>query len=78
VGCFACRLLRTWHRQADICLRLALIASDEEAAGRLLAIHQHYKAKADAMEAEGEAPRVEMTNPNASPGSGKHHPGADS
>jgi hypothetical protein len=45
------------RRQADICLRLALIASDEEASGRLLAIYHDYKAKADAMDAEAEVPR---------------------
>jgi hypothetical protein len=38
-----------------LCLRLALIASDEEASGRLLAIHHDYKAKADAVDAETEA-----------------------
>jgi len=38
---------------ADICLRLAAIASDEAASSRLLAIHQDYTAKADAMEAGG-------------------------
>ena len=43
------------RRQADICLRLALIASDEEASGPLLAIHHDYKAKADAVDAETEA-----------------------
>ena len=45
------------RRQADICLRLALIASDEEASGRLLAIHHDYKAKADAVDAETEGRR---------------------
>jgi hypothetical protein len=45
------------RRQADICLRLALIASDEEASGRLLAIHHDYKAKADAMGRRGRGAR---------------------
>ena len=49
------------RRQADICLRLALIASDEEASGRLLAIYHDYKAKADAMDAEGEVPDRRVT-----------------
>ena len=55
------------RRQADICLRLALIASDEEASGRLLAIYHDYKAKADAMDAEGEVPEDAMAHPDASP-----------
>ena len=54
------------RRQADICLRLAAIASDEAASSRLLAIHQDYTAKADAMEAGGEAPQDAMTPPGAS------------
>ena len=37
--------------QADICLRLSLIASDEEVASRLLAMSRGYTAKADALEA---------------------------
>ena len=53
------------RRQADICLRLAAIASDEAASSRLLAIHQDYTAKADAMEAGGEAPQDAMTPPDA-------------
>jgi hypothetical protein len=63
------------RRQADICLRLALIASDEEASGRLLAIHNDYKAKADAMDAEAEAPADAMAHPHASCGDEKHGPG---
>ena len=51
------------RRQADICLRLALIASDEEASGRLLAIHHDYKGKADAMDAETEVPEDAMAHP---------------
>ena len=38
--------------QADICLRLSLIASDEEVASRLLAMSRGYTAKADALEAQ--------------------------
>jgi hypothetical protein len=47
------------RRQADICLRLAAIASDEAASSRLLAIHQDYTAKADAMEAGGRRRRMQ-------------------
>jgi hypothetical protein len=63
------------RRQADICLRLALIASDEEASGRLLAIHHNYKAKADAMDAEAEAPANAMAHAHASRGDEKHGSG---
>jgi hypothetical protein len=61
------------RRQADICLRLALIASDEEASGRLLAIYHDYKAKADAMDAE--VPEDAMAHPDASPGAEKYGAG---
>ena len=63
------------RRQADIGLRLAAIASDEAASSRLLAIHQDYTAKADALEAEGESA---MTQPDASSGAEKHGSGAGS
>jgi hypothetical protein len=63
------------RRQADICLRLAAIASDEAASSRLLAIHQDYTAKADALEAGGESA---ATQPDASPGAEKHGSGAGS
>lgn len=64
------------RRQADICLRLAAIASDEAVSSRLLAIHQDYTAKADALEAEGEAPA--MAQPGASAGTEKQGSGAGS
>jgi hypothetical protein len=57
------------RRQADICLRLAAIASDEATSSRLLAIHRDYTAKADALEAEGDS---SVTQPDASPGAEKH------
>jgi hypothetical protein len=41
----------------------------------LLAIHQDYTAKADALEAEGESA---MTQPDASSGAEKHGSGAGS
>jgi hypothetical protein len=52
-------------RQADICLRLSVIASDDEVCGRLIAMAQEYKAKAAALRAEPHAPA-----------SGRRHPGA--
>jgi len=61
---------------ADICLRLAAIASDEAASSHLLAIHQD--SKADAMEAGGEAPQDAMTPPGAAQNAGKHGSGAGS
>jgi len=39
-----------FSRQADICLRLSAIASDEELASRLIAMTQGYRAKAAASE----------------------------
>jgi hypothetical protein len=64
------------RRQADICLRLAAIAADEAASSRLLAIHQDYTAKADAMEAGGA--QDAMTPPGAAQNAGKHGSGAGS
>ena len=52
-----------------------MIASDEEASGRLLAIHHDYKAKADAMDAEAEAPANAMAHAHASRGDEKHGSG---
>jgi hypothetical protein len=37
-------------RQADICLRLSVIASDDEVASQLIAMAQAYRAKAAALE----------------------------
>ena len=38
-----------FRRQADICLRLALIASDEEVSNRLIVMAREYTAKGDAL-----------------------------
>jgi hypothetical protein len=76
-GCLCMPSAAYLRRQADICLRLAAIASDEAASSRLLAIHQDYTAKADAMEAGGEAPQDAMTPPGAAH-AGKHGSGAGS
>src|SRR4029077_2782171 len=43
-----------FRRQADICLRLSLIASDEEVSSRLIKMSREYLAKGDAL-AGGEA-----------------------
>ena len=47
-----------FHRQADICLRLALIASDEEVSNRLIMMAREYTAKgaAQARQSGGDAP----------------------
>ena len=42
-------------RQADICLRLSLVASDEQVSNRLIAMAQEYKAKAAALAPEPES-----------------------
>jgi hypothetical protein len=42
-----------FRRQADICLRLSLIASDDEVSNRLLTMARSYMAKGDALEREG-------------------------
>jgi hypothetical protein len=44
-----------FRRQADICLRLALIASDEEVSNRLVIMAREYTAKGDALAKEGGA-----------------------
>jgi hypothetical protein len=38
-----------FRRQADICLRLSLIASDEEVSNRLITLSREYQAKSDAL-----------------------------
>jgi hypothetical protein len=55
------------RRQADLCLRLALIASDDQASRRLFAIHREYKAKADAIEAETGSPSAAVGHAPAPP-----------
>ena len=47
-----------FHRQADICLRLALIASDEEVSNRLILMAREYTAKGAALgrQSGGDAP----------------------
>jgi hypothetical protein len=50
-----------FRRQADICLRLSLIASDEEVSNRLIIMAREYAAKADALgkEAAADPPSVD-------------------
>ena len=52
-----------FRRQADICVRLSVIASDQELATRLLAMAEDYKAKAGALETETEPPTADRSEP---------------
>ena len=45
-----------FRRQADICLRLSLIASDDQVASQLIIMAEEYKVKADAIEAASKSP----------------------
>ena len=44
-----------FRRQADICLRLSLIASDEEVSNRLITLSREYQAKSDALAGDADA-----------------------
>jgi hypothetical protein len=56
-----------FRRQADICLRLSLIASDDEVSSRLIVMAQDYKAKGNAVEAESKSPLTAMVIHSVSP-----------
>jgi hypothetical protein len=43
-----------FRRQADICLRLSLIASDEEVSNRLITMSREYLAKSHALAGEAD------------------------
>ena len=45
-----------FRRQADICLRLSLISSDQEVSNRLILMAREYAAKADVEEAAADPP----------------------
>jgi hypothetical protein len=47
-----------FRRQAEICLRLSLISSSEEAAIWLILMARDYQTKADSIEAESGAPKI--------------------
>ena len=53
-----------FRRQADICVRLSLIASDDEVSNRLVNMARDYKAKGDALarraSAVGPTPSAEI------------------
>lgn len=46
--------IQYFRRQADLCLRLSLISSDEEVSTRLILMAEEYKAKAAALEVDAE------------------------
>jgi hypothetical protein len=51
-----------FRRQADICLRLSLISSDQEVSNRLIIMAREYGAKADALqEAAADPPSADQT-----------------
>jgi len=53
-----------FRRQADICLRLSLISSDEEVSNRLIIMAREYAAKADALqEAPADPPPAAARTP---------------
>lgn len=56
-----------FRRQADICLRLSLIASDEEVSSRLISMAREYAAKGDALAQTMAADAAGAANP---PGTG--------
>jgi hypothetical protein len=49
-----------FRRQADICLRLSLIASDDEVANRLITMSREYLAKSDALAGDAETDATQM------------------
>lgn len=55
-----------FRRQADICFRLALIASDGEVSNRLIMMAQEYKAKANTLARQAGADAA-PTGPGALP-----------
>jgi hypothetical protein len=57
-----------FRRQADICLRLSLIASDDEVSNRLIAMARSYMAKGDALERDAPAEGQVMADRNGSTG----------
>jgi hypothetical protein len=51
-----------FRRQADVCLRLSLISSDEEVSNRLIIMAREYAAKADVLkEAAADPPSADRT-----------------
>jgi hypothetical protein len=57
-----------FRRQADICFRLALIASDEEVSNRLIMMAKEYTTKGDALAKQAGADASATVDPAAFPG----------
>lgn len=66
-----------FRRQADICLRLSLIASDDEVSNRLITMARSYMAKGDALERDAAADGQVMADRNGSTGGGLDLDGRD-
>ena len=58
-----------FRRQADICLRLSLIASDDNVSNRLITMAREYMATSDALDRERGSHPSAAANPSASPDS---------
>jgi hypothetical protein len=52
-----------FRRQADICVRLSLIASDDEVSNRLVNMAREYKAKGDALARQASGGFADPTSP---------------
>jgi hypothetical protein len=57
-----------FRRQADICLRLSLISSDQEVSNRLIIMAREYTAKADALAKEAAADPLPAADPTSGRG----------
>jgi hypothetical protein len=57
-----------FRRQADICLRLSLIASDEEVSNRLITMSREYMARSDALAGDADTDPSPMDQGVGSPG----------
>jgi len=53
-----------FRRQADLCLRLSLISSDDELCNRWIMMAEDYKRKAAAMEADPKSAAANAMNQN--------------
>jgi hypothetical protein len=60
-----------FRRQADICLRLSLIASDEEVSSRLITMAREYMAADDARAKQAATDPPVTADPTGSPEAGQ-------
>ena len=67
-----------FRRQADICLRLSLIASDDEVSNRLITMARSYMAKGDALERDAPADGSTGGHPDLDGRALRSHGGAPS